>query len=320
MFMQYNTMTLSTTNVAATTTAAVVGMIIIYRKCNGNSKKALAKTWDSRVVHDHGPLKNIWPNVLYSLEAPGCSMGPPVRNMHIYRVPDGSNRLVIYNGVSISDATLKDIEALGTPTILVVPNRMHREDAAIWKNKFPNMLIVCPSIAKLEAFQEVNVDMTIEEWVKQKEWSPYVAFKVIDGWHEYELVLEVQLETLRKDHREENGKIAMVVCDLLFTMVDCPKLNLIGKIVSWLFDSSIILPSDPTSMIIVPAVTRIARLFVIKDWKKAEHWYRTYAKECGAKIAVILVGHGVPVVQVNNTEGCTKALEGVADQLIKPRW
>lgn len=316
------TISFSTTTVAVTAASAVVGMMIMYRKrsCNSKPEKMLPKTWETRVVRDHGPLKNIWPNVLYTLEAPGCSMGPPVRNMHIYRVPDGSNRLVVYNGVSINDTTLKEIENLGTPTILVVPNRMHREDAAIWKNKFPNMLVVCPSVAKLEVLQEVNIDMTMEEWVKKGEWSPYVTCKAIDGWHEFELVLEVQLEEKGKENTEESGKIATIVCDLLFTMVYCPKMNLIGKLIFWFYDSSIVLPSDPTTMIIIPAVTRIARLFVIKDWKEAEQWYRNYSKEWGTKIAVILVGHGVPVVQVKPDEGCKKALEGVADQLIKPRW
>jgi hypothetical protein len=314
-----DTMTLSTTTVAVTAATAIIGMMIMYRKSK-NSKEAVAKTWDSRVVHDHGPLKNIWPSVLYTLEAPGCSMGPPIRNMHIYRVPDGSNRLVIYNGVSINDTTLKEIEVLGTPTVLVVPNWMHREDAAIWKDKFPNILVVCPATANMKASEEVKVDMSIEEWVTKEEWSPYVACKDIDGWAKFELILEVQLEAVGKGSKKNTGKIAMIVCDLLFTMVDCPKMNFVGKLISWFFDSSIILPSDPDTMIIVPAVTRIARLFAIKDWKKTEQWYRTYAKEWGSKIAVILVGHGVPVVQVNPNEGCTKALEGVADQLIKPRW
>ena len=316
----------TTTAVVVATVTVVVGMMVMYRKSHDHSKsdKTVLKTWDSRVVPDHGPLTNIWPNVLYTLEAPGCSMGPPVRNMNIYRIPDGSKRLVIYNGVSINDATLNEIEELGTPTILVVPNWMHREDAAIWKNKYPNILVVCPSIAKLKSKEEVNVDMTIEEWVNEKEWSPFVQFKTIDGWSEFELVLEVQLEAIGKDGSTNTdggkGKIAMLVCDLLFTMVDCPKLSMIGKCISWFFDSSIVLPSDPNTMIVVPVVTRIARLFVIKDWKKAEQWYRTYAEEWGKKIAVILVGHGVPVVQVNPDEGCTKALEGVADQLIQPRW
>jgi hypothetical protein len=315
------TTTLSTTTVAVTTVTAVVGMMIMYRASKNKSKTATAaKTWDTRVVRDHGPIKNVWPNVLFTLEAPGCSMGPPVRNMHIYRVPDGSNRLVIYNGVSINDTTLKEIEALGTPAILVVPNWMHREDAAIWKNKFPNILVVCPSTANAKASEEVSVDMSIEEWVKKEEWSSCVACKGIDGWAKFELILEVQLETIGKDNMEHSGKMAMIMCDLLFTMVDCPDLNLIGKLVSWFFDSSIILPSDPDTMIIVPTVTRPARVCAIKDWKKTEQWYRTYAKEYGTKIAVILVGHGVPVVQVNPNEGCTKALEGVADQLIKPRW
>ena len=315
------TMAFSNTTIAAVTTAtAIVGMMVMYRKSKNSSKTIVTKTWATRVVRDHGPLKNIWPNVLYTLEAPGCSMGPPIRNMHIYRVPDGSNRLVIYNGVSINDATVKEIEALGTPTILVVPNWMHREDAAIWKDRFPNMLVVCPSTANVKASEEVNVDLSIEEWVQKEEWSPYVTCKSIDGWAKFELILEVQLEPVGKQATDNSGKIAVLMCDLLFTMVDCADMNLIGKMISWFFDSSIVLPSDPTTTMVVPAVTRPARICAIKNWKAVEQWYRMYAKEFGLNIAVILVGHGVPVVQVNPKEGCTKALEGVADQLIKPRW
>jgi hypothetical protein len=317
-----NDVSLSNTTAVITAVTAVVGMAFLYRSKNKDSeaKQKIEKTWDSRAVHEHGSLTNVWPNVMYSLEAPGCSMGPPIRNMHIYRVPDDSNRLVIYNGVSVHDATLKDIEALGVPSILVVPNWMHREDAAIWKQKFPNIIVVCPSIAKAKVMEEVSVDMTIEEWAASKEWSPYVAVKEINGWAKFELVVELELESINKESNGKNGTIAMVVCDLLFTLIDSPNFSYSEKFISWFFDSSILLPSDPKCMIIVPAISRIARVFAIKDWKRVEQWYRSYAKEYGGKIAMILVGHGVPVLQVDPDDGCTKALEGVADQLIKPRW
>jgi hypothetical protein len=313
---------ISTTSAGIAVATAFVGMVMAYRNQKGSKaviKERIVKTWDSRVVRDHGPLKNIWPSVLYSLEAPGCSSGPPVRNMNIYRVPDGSQRLVIYNGVSINDTTVKEIEKLGTPTVLVVPNSMHREDAAIWKQKYPNIVVVCPSIGKEAVMEVVNVNMTMEEWAATEEWSSYAKVKEIDGWCKYELVLEVQLEAAASKEGVMDGKIAMLICDFLFTLPHDPNYCYTDKLISWFFDSSIIVPTDP-NIIAVPAISRIARIFAIKDWKKVEKWYRNYAKECGTKIAVILDGHGIPVVQVNPLEGCTKALEGVADQLMKPRW
>jgi hypothetical protein len=224
--------------------------------------------------------------------------------------------LVLYNGVTLSDAAVQELLTWGTPSILVVPNGMHREDAAIWKDKFPEMLVVCPSSQRVKVEEVVQVDQTMEEWVAMEEWSKYIRGKEIDGWCKFELVLEVQLE----DPPKEDGKIAMMVCDLLFTMPYNFDFSWSDKIISWFFDSHIVLPSDPKTMMVIPQVSRIARLFVIRDWKKAEQWYRNYAKECGKRIAVILVGHGIPVVQLDPNEGCTKSLEGVADQLIKPRW
>jgi hypothetical protein len=340
---KWNT-TAGTIALVTTTTAVVAtGVWMIHRRfctCHPNKNTTATQTsdttsstsmgrhptnntsWESRVVGPHGPLREVWSQVLYALEAPGCSQGPPVRNMTIYRVPDSNvknnnHRLVIYNGVSIDDATIGAIEALGTPTILVVPNRMHREDAAIWKNKYPHLQVVCPSYCTSKVVEVVPVDMSVEDWVAMEEWSKWIKIKAIDGWGDFEFVLEVQLETPSSN---KVGKIAVVVCDLLFTLPYKDKYSWTDHLIAWFFDCNIVLPPDPSTTIIVPKVSRIARIFGINDWKKVERWYRTYAQEYGKLIAVILVGHGVPVVQVDAVDGCTKALEGVADQLIKPRW
>jgi hypothetical protein len=302
----------STVVIAVTATVAVVAMTAWRR--HKLAPLPPIKTWDTRIVRPHGPWQEIWPQRLYTLEAPGCSMGPPVRNMSVVRLPD--QRLVLYNGVALSDAALQELLSWGAPTILVVPNGMHREDAAIWKEKFPALLVVCPSSQRKKVEEVVPVDQTMEEWVAMKEWSPWIRAKEIDGWCQFELVLEVQLEEVPK----EDGKIAMMVCDLLFTMPYNFHFSWSDKIISWFFDSHIVLPSDPKTMMVIPQVSRIARIFAIRDWKKAEQWYRTYAKECGARIAVLLVGHGIPVVPLDPAVGCTPALEGVAEQLMRPRW
>lgn len=289
------------------------------------SKRKPTESWESHVDNKHGPLREIWPDTLYMLEAPGCSMGPPIRNMTIYRVPDASRRLVIFNGIAVSPATLAQIEALGTPSILVVPNSVHRCCAAVWKEKFPQLQVVCPAVAVSKVSDVVHVDATTLEWEAQPEWNKWIHCKEIDGWCDFETVLEVSLVDT-----SENGKRAMLVCDLLFTIPYTSNPSFTEQLIVWFFDSSIDLPAEASNNnsnninknenMIIPKVSRIGRLFGIKDWPKVERWYRSYARECGPSIAVIAVGHGVPIVEIHPADGCTQALEGVADQVVTKRW
>jgi hypothetical protein len=292
---------------AAVTTALIVGFG--RRECDNRSKKD--ESWESH-VGAHGPLREIWPGTLYILEAPGCAMGPPVRNMIIYRVPDQSGRLVIFNGIAVNASTTADIELLGTPTILIVPNGLHRCCAAVWKAKYPKLIVVCPAVAVDKVSEIVSVSMTTQNWATLTDWTKWIQVKEIDGWCEFETVVEVLLDASGKEKR------AMLVCDLLFTLPFSDKAGFMDRLIVWFFDSSIHLPADGT--IIVPKISRIGRMFGVKDWPKVEQWYRSYAQDIGRSIAVIVVGHGPPVVQVDATLGCTKALEGVAEQLVKPRW
>ena len=88
---------------------------------------------------------------------------------------------------------------------------------------------------------------------------------------------------------------------------------------SWLFDSTVPV-KETNEELVIPKVSRIARLFAVNDWKQAENWYRKYASELGPQIAVIAVGHGPPVVELISEAGCAEALVGVAGQLSKPKW
>eukprot|EP00562_Extubocellulus_spinifer_P035374 CAMPEP_0178693304 /NCGR_PEP_ID=MMETSP0699-20121125/7639_1 /TAXON_ID=265572 /ORGANISM="Extubocellulus spinifer, Strain CCMP396" /LENGTH=321 /DNA_ID=CAMNT_0020338703 /DNA_START=44 /DNA_END=1009 /DNA_ORIENTATION=+ len=270
-----------------------------------------SETWDEH-LGKHGELREIWPDTLYMLEAEGCGQGPPERNMCIYRPPGGSGRLVIWNGIAVNDETISEIEKLGKPAVLVVPNCYHRCCSAVWKKKYPNMMVVCPEAAVDCASEAVGIDKTIDEWVDMPEYKRYIQATTIDGWGPLENVLELQLG------KSSRGKKAFVVCDMLFTVPLPEKPGYMESFMFWLFDSFVVPP--PEGEMVVPKVARISRIFAIQNWPKAEQWYRTYAKEHGKDVAVIVVGHGPPVVEMNKDEGCTKAFEGVADQLMKPRW
>jgi hypothetical protein len=305
------------TAVVAATAAVTIGAFRVghhHRTKTGDEENG--ESWDSH-VGAHGPLREIWPNSLYILEAPGCGMGPPVRNMTIYRVPDGSRRLVIFNGIAVNETVRVEIESLGIPTVLIVPNGFHRCCAAVWKAKYPELLVVCPAVAVDAVTKVVPVSTTTQKWGDMDEWSKWILIKEIDGWSEFETVVEVVLDDVATTSNS-NGKRAMLVCDLFFTLSVDDTFGFVDRMIAWLFESSIQVPSDGS--IIIPKVTRIARMFFIKERSKVENWFRSYARDVGATVAVITVGHGLPVIEVDPTLGCTKALEGIADQLVKSRW
>lgn len=160
----------------AITAIAMVAVASVLSKKKGSDKTKGAveqelETWESHVVNEHGPLSEVWPGTLYTLEAAGAGRGPPCRNMHIYKVPDGSDRLVVFNGIAVSEDTVQNIEKLGTPAILVVPNWHHRCCAGVWKRRFPAIAVVCPRCAVDKVQEVVPVDTSTQEWARQKEWS-----------------------------------------------------------------------------------------------------------------------------------------------------
>lgn len=303
----------STFRIATTALAIGTASLIAYKvsKSKNSPQKQQEETWESHCT-EHGSLDEVWPDTLYVLEAKGCSRGPPTRNMTIYKVPDGSGRLVIYNGIACNEETIQQIEALGTPSVLVVPNYYHRCCAAVWKKRYPNIMVVCPEVARENAEKVVEVDDTIENWADMDEWKEWIHAKTIDGWGAFETVLEVELE------KKEGRKKAVLVCDLLFTVPYEENAGYADRFAVWLFDSSIELP--PEGEIVVPKVARISRVFAIEDWEKAEQWYRIYAREHGKSVAVIACGHGVVVKEVDPELGCTESFIGIANQLSKPRW
>ena len=297
--------------IAVALAAGTLVAAVVLRQMSSGKHEEAPETWESH-VKEHGPLEEITTN-LFVLEASGCNRGPPTRNMVIYRVPDGSNRLVIFNGIAVDDLTRLEIEKMGTPSVLVVPNWCHKCCAAVWKQRYPDIMVVCPEVAKETVERVVPVSASTRAWSQMKDWSTWIRIRTIDGWACFEDFIEVALEA------SGEGKIALLTADLLFTIPICKEDGMVGKFISWIFDSSIELPSSEHD-VIIPKVSRIGRCIGIKDWKLAEQWYRNYAEKEGKKVAAILVGHGVPVKELNSGEGCTKALLGVADQLVKPRW
>jgi len=153
----------------------------------------MAKPFEEWTVFPHGPVEKVADN-LWRVEArfPGA---PFTREMHVARMKDGG--LVIHNAIALNDDEMKELEAWGTPSILIVPNGGHRMDSRIWKKRYPSLKVVAPPGAKEKVEQIVKVDETAPKL------DDTVHYEVLDGTKQREGVMRVVA----------NGKTNLVFCD-----------------------------------------------------------------------------------------------------------
>jgi len=114
----------------------------------------MPKAYDTWTVLPHRPLEKLEPN-LWRVEG-NLPRGKGTRVMTIAKRSTGG--LVIHNAIALEDELMKEIEAFGTPELLVVPNGYHRLDAKVFKQRYPNMKVVCPTKTRKRVEDVVAVD------------------------------------------------------------------------------------------------------------------------------------------------------------------
>jgi hypothetical protein len=193
----------------------------------------MASVFHTWTVLKHGPIEKLSEN-LWRVE--GSMPNPNIRRaMTIARMKDG--RLVIHNAVALEDALMAEIEAFGTPAVIVVPNGFHRQDAKIYKDRYPALAVYAPKASMKKVSDVVPVTGDYADAPK----DDTVQLRYLDGCKATEGVLEV---------KSSDGKT------VTFTDVICnvPKrTGLFGFLLA------------PTGQ---PSVPRISRWMVLNDKKK----------------------------------------------------
>lgn len=111
-------------------------------------------------VHPHGDLEPLAEN-LWRVEGTLPNMDLE-RCMVVARTTAGE--LVLHSAVAMDDAHMAELEALGTPKYLVVPNGWHRMDAPRYKARYPDMVVICPTKARAMVEQKLPVDGTYDDF------------------------------------------------------------------------------------------------------------------------------------------------------------
>ena len=121
----------------------------------------MAKCFTSWTVLPHEPIlkhsENFW-------SVSGNMPGGNQRRMSVARRADG--KLVIHNAIALDADEMNELEAFGKPAFLVVPNGFHRMDSKIYKQRYPDMAVLCPKAARKKISQVVEVSGHLDEMPK----------------------------------------------------------------------------------------------------------------------------------------------------------
>jgi hypothetical protein len=232
----------------------------------------MAKVFQEWTVLPHDPIHKLSDN-LWRVSGT-MNDGKIQRQMVCARMRDG--RVVVHNAIALGDDEMKELEAWGPPSVLVVPNSFHRQDAAIWKQRYPDLEVVTARgsqkrVAKVLAVDAVTEDAPGDDDVRQLP---------LDG---------VRAESAMQIRSGDD--VTLVFCD---TILNVPKRGgLVGFALA------------PTGQVSAP---RLSRWMVIKDKKAFAAQLEQLANL--PRLTRVLFGHGAPVL-----DHPAAALRKVAAQL-----
>jgi hypothetical protein len=217
-------------------------------------------------VLPHREIEKLEPN-LWAVEGtirmPAGELG---RRMCIARLGDG--RLVFMNAIPLREESMREVEAFGKPSFLLVGNGFHRLDIAAFKQRYPELRVLAGEGSRKRVEEMVRVDGSWNDAPR----DPNVTVEHLGGTKVDEAVVSVR----------SDGRVSL--CFFGDTLMNLPHMPGVGGFVFRLIGSSG-----------RPRVTRIARWFVVGDRSLLrEHLLRLAARP---GLARLIPCHGAIVAQ-----------------------
>lgn len=184
-------------------------------------------------VYPHGPLQRIDRGLFCVDGEIRMPFGKFPRRMTIVVLGDG--RTVVFSPVALHEPAMREIEKLGAPAFMIVPNGFHRLDSRIWRERYPQTKVICPPGAKSRVEEAVAVDATTDVLG-----DTGVEFVIVPGMGEGESALIVRrdgratlvLNDVISNVRHPKGVGANIMARLFGFGVHGPRM---AREVKWLF-------------------------------------------------------------------------------------
>lgn len=120
----------------------------------------MSKIHEHWTVLPHEPLQEIDDGLLGVAGEITMPLGNFPRRMTVIRL--AGERTAIFSAIALAEPDMARIEAMGKPSILIVPSDHHRLDAKIWKQRYPGIQVLCPPGAREHVADVVPVDATTD--------------------------------------------------------------------------------------------------------------------------------------------------------------
>ncbi|MEP6483877.1 MAG: hypothetical protein ABJB01_05460 [Rudaea sp.] len=227
-------------------------------------------------VQEHGAIDTVSEGLLTVEGTISMPLGKFPRRMTVASLSGGGT--AIFSAIALAEPAMQQIEALGAPTYLVVPNAHHRMDAKIWRNRYPTMKVIAPSGARESVGEVVAVDDT--ELVDRK-----VSILPVAGTAGSELAMIVS----------RGDETTLVLADIIAHVAHPEGLG--AKVMAMLMGFGVNHPQIPS----------VVKHRLIKDKAELAGQFRQWAALPGLKR--IIPGHGDIISQPKHV------LETLADAL-----
>lgn len=162
--------------------------------------------WE-REVFPHTALRQLAPNLwVVQGEFPAAKLP---RNMVVYRYAKDS--LLLHSVVALNERGMKQLEALGEPSVMVIPHWDHWAHVTAYKRRYPRIEVICPRASIDRISKRVPVDCSSEEYFPRHD----ITYQVPPGIDPVEGVLEVSLN---------GSEVAVIMNDLITNVPHQPGL------------------------------------------------------------------------------------------------
>ena len=187
--------------------------------------------------------------------------------MVVWRTPTGG--LLLHSVICLREDAMAALDALGPVTHIVVPCEMHRTDAALFQERYPNALLLAPKCARAKVDAVVSGCEDLDGALA----ALNVTLHRPEGLKDFELHLELPLE---------DGSRALVMTDALFNLGATPPKGFGGFMVKLLGSVGPL------------GITKIGRRLLLQDAAAFAGYLQKLAQIENLK--VLSVAHGAPVI------------------------
>ena len=219
---------------------------------------AILEKWE---VMPHEPLVELDDGLMSVAGEIVMPLGRFPRRMTVVRLSGGGT--AIYSAIALDQPEMARIEAMGKPSVLIVPNDAHRLDARIWKERYPELRVLTPPGAAQKVGEVVPVD-AVADFLD----DPAVRWTIVPGTGGHEGALTV---------RRNSGMT--IICNDVIGNVAHPH-GIGARIMGTLMGFGISEPQVP----------RVIRHRLIDDPKALAAQFRDWAG--GPDLIRLIVSHG----------------------------